>query len=230
MTIASPLARDVILTLGPVPVTRPILTSWAIIAVLAGCCWLVTRHMEQRPSRPQALLELLVDTMRRQVGDTVEAPAGPYLPLIGTIFLFILAANWSSLVPGVEPPTATLETDAALALVVFGATLWFVIRARGAAGYLRSFASPSIVLAPLNLIELFTRSFALTIRLFGNVMGGVFMIGVVLSLAGLLVPIPLMALEVLTGAVQAYIFAALAAVFIGSAIGEAGSPQEEKQS
>ena len=152
-----------------------------------------------------------------------------YLPLIGTLFLFLLVANWSSLIPGVEPPTATLETDAALALIVFGATLWFGVRALGPRAYLATFARPSILLAPLNIVELFTRSFSLMVRLFGNVMSGVFMIGVVLSLAGLLVPIPLMALEMLTGAVQAYIFGALAMVFIGSAISENGARPPSKQ-
>ena len=166
-----------------------------------------------------------------QIRETIEVEPSPYLPLIGTLFVFLLVANWSPLIPGVEPPTAALETDAALALIVFGATIWFGVRVLGARKYLRSFAQPSIMLAPLNLIELFTRSFSLMVRLFGNVMSGVFMIGVVLSLAGLLVPIPLMALEMLTGAVQAYIFGALAMVFIGSALSEApaapSSPAQE---
>ena len=119
--------------------------------------------------------------------------------------------------------------EEALALIVFGATLWFGVRALGPRAYLATFARPSILLAPLNIVELFTRSFSLMVRLFGNVMSGVFMIGVVLSLAGLLVPIPLMALEMLTGAVQAYIFGALAMVFIGSAISENGARPPSKQ-
>ena len=146
------------------------------------------------------------------------AEPGPFLSLIGTLFLFIFAANWSSLVPGVEPPTAHLETDAALALIVFLATIWFGIRSRGMRGFMATFAEPSVIMIPLNLIETVTRTFSLVVRLFGNVMSGVFVIGIVLSLVGLLVPIPLMALELLTGAVQAYIFSVLAMVFIGSVI------------
>ncbi|MGN6377132.1 MAG: F0F1 ATP synthase subunit A [Sphingomonas sp.] len=221
MKMASPLERHVLFTLGPVPVTQPVVTTWAIMAALVLGCWAVTRRLTQEPSKPQALLELVVDTLATQVRETMGVEPGPYLPLIGTLFLFLLAANWSSLIPGVEPPTATLETDAALALIVFVAMIWFGVRARGARGYLESFIQPSIFMAPINVVELFTRSFSLMVRLFGNVMSGVFMIGVVLSLAGLLVPIPLMALELLTGAVQAYIFAALAMVFIGGAISEA---------
>ncbi|MBP2278500.1 F0F1 ATP synthase subunit A [Sphingopyxis sp. SE2] len=221
MKIASPLESHILFTIGPVPISQPVVTTWGIMAVLTIGCWLLTRRLGLRPTKTQAALELVVDVIARQIRETMEAEPQPYLPLIGTLFIFLLVANWSSLLPGVEPPTAALETDAALALIVFGATLWFGVRALGARGYLRSFAQPSILLAPLNLVELFTRSFSLMVRLFGNVMSGVFMIGVVLSLAGLLVPIPLMALEMLTGAVQAYIFGALAMVFIGSAISEA---------
>ena len=132
----------------------------------------------------------------------------------------MLIANWSSLVPGIEPPTAHLETDAALALIVFCATIYYGIATRGLGGYLRTFAEPTWVMIPLNVVEQITRTFSLIVRLFGNVMSGVFVIGIVLTLAGLLVPIPLMALELLTGAVQAYIFAVLATVFIGAAAGE----------
>ncbi len=229
MKFASPLARHVLISLGPVPITQPVVTTWALMAAMALGCAIVTRRLRRAPSRPQALLELVVETIVLQIRETMGADARRYLPLIGTLFLFVLIANWSSLIPGVEPPTATLETDAALALVVFGATIWFGVAALGARGYLLSFARPSIFLAPINLVELFTRSFSLMVRLFGNVMSGVFMIGVVLTLAGLIVPIPLMALEMLTGAVQAYIFAALAMVFIGSALSEASQSRRPEQ-
>jgi F-type H+-transporting ATPase subunit a len=139
----------------------------------------------------------------------------------------VLVADWSSLVPGVVPPTAHLETDAALALVVLCATIVFGIRARGIAGYLKTFAEPSWVMIPLNLVEQVTRTFSLVVRLFGNIMSGVFVIGIVLSLAGLLVPIPLMALDLLTGAVQAYIFAVLATVFIGAAVSDGRSASRD---
>ncbi len=229
MTIASPLARHVLFTIGPVPITQPVVTTWLIMAALTMACWTVTRRLKPHPSRAQTLLELVVETIALQIRETMGVAPERYLPLIGTLFIFVLAANWSSLIPGIEPPTATLETDAALAMIVFGATIWFGVKTLGARGYLGSFARPSILLAPLNLVELFTRSFSLMVRLFGNVMSGVFMIGVVLSLAGLLVPIPLMALEMLTGAVQAYIFCALAMVFIGSALSEASESRQSSQ-
>lgn len=227
MKFASPLESHIVFLLGPLPITQPVLTTWVIMAVLTIGCWIATRKLRLQPTPIQAGLELVVDTIDTQIRETIEGDSLPYLPLIGTLFIFLLIANWSSLIPGVEPPTSALETDAALALIVFGATLWFGIRALGLKNYLLSFAQPSWMLVPLNIVELFTRSFSLMVRLFGNVMSGVFMIGVVLSLAGLFVPIPLMALEMLTGAVQAYIFSALAMVFIASAANEQTKSQEE---
>jgi F-type H+-transporting ATPase subunit a len=217
---ASPLATHVLFHLGAVPITAPVVATWCLMAVLTGGSWLLTRAMRERPSKAQAALELVVDVLRDQVRETMNDAPEPYIPLIGTLFLFILLSSWSALIPGVEPPTAHLETDAALALIVFAATIWFGVRKLGGVGYLRSFTQPVFLLAPLNLVESFTRIFSLLVRLFGNVMSGVFVISVVLSLVGLFVPIPLMALDLLTGTVQAYIFSALAMVFIGSAISE----------
>jgi F-type H+-transporting ATPase subunit a len=190
------------------------------MALLAGLCALATRRLSITPTKLQAALELLVETIDGQIRDTMQVDPAPYRSLIGSIFVIVLVANWSSLIPGIEPPTAHIETDAALALVVFGATMAFGIRAKGVAGYLKTFAEPSWVMIPLNVVEQITRTFSLIVRLFGNIMSGVFVIGIVLSLAGLLVPIPLMALDLLTGAVQAYIFAVLTTVFIGAAVGE----------
>jgi F-type H+-transporting ATPase subunit a len=152
----------------------------------------------------------------------------PYVPLIGTLFLFILAANWSSLIPGIEPPTARIETDAALALIVFFAVIYFGIRARGFVGYLKTFSEPTFIMIPLNVAETFTRTFSLIVRLFGNVMSGAFIIGIILSLAGLLVPIPFMGIELLIGGIQAYIFTVLAMVFIASAVSE-GRPADSTE-
>ena len=188
-----------------------------MLALVLGS-WLATRRLSLRPSRTQAVLELLVETIDAQIHDTMQVEPAPYRSLIGSIFLFVLIANWSGLVPGVEPPTAHLETDAALAGIVFFATIWFGLRARGVRGYLATFAEPGWLMVPLNLVEQITRTFSLMVRLFGNVMSGVFVVGIALSLAGLIVPIPFMALDLLTGAIQAYIFSVLAMVFIGAAV------------
>lgn len=219
----SPFVSPILFHIGPVPVTEPVVVTWGIIAAMAALCVALTRRLALRPSWPQAVLELIVGALDGQIRATIPGDPARLRGLIGTLLLFILIANWSSLVPGIEPPTARLETDAALALIVFLAAIYHGIRAQGLRGYLASFARPSWVMIPLNLIEQVTRAFSLMVRLFGNVMSGVFVIGIVLSLAGLLVPIPLMALDLLTGAVQAYIFATLALVFIAAAV-EDGAP------
>jgi F-type H+-transporting ATPase subunit a len=223
----SPLTSTVAFHIAFVPITTAVLVTWAIMVVLVAGGFLITRRLSRTPSATQEVCELVVDTLDGQICETMQVPPAPYRAFIGTLFAFIFVANWSALIPGIEPPTAHLETDAALALLVFLAVIWFGIRAGGIRGFLGTFATPSPIMIPLNFVESVTRTFSLLVRLFGNVMSGVFVIGIVLSLAGLLVPIPLMALDLLTGAVQAYIFAILAMVFIAGGIGaEAGNSKD----
>jgi len=225
----SPLAAELAFMIGPVPVTMPVVVTWGIMVILLGLGALVMRRLSVTAGPLQTFLELIVTTIDAQIEATIQRDPAPYRMLIGTLFLFILTASWASLIPGLEPPTAALETDAALAAVVFIATIYFGVRSNGVWGYLKTFAEPSWVMVPLNLVEQITRTFSLMVRLFGNVMSGVFVVGIVLSLAGLLVPIPLMALDLLTGAVQAYIFAVLATVFIAAALGENGKTAKRSE-
>jgi F-type H+-transporting ATPase subunit a len=227
--IHSPLLSTPLFHVGPIGVTASVVTTWAIMAILAGGAALCTHRLSLVPSKIQTVLELLVTTIDTQIRDTMQAEPQRYRALIGTLFLFILVSNCASLLPGVEPPTAHIETDAALALVVFCATIFYGVRSRGLLRYLATFAEPTWIMIPLNVVEQITRTFSLTVRLFGNVMSGVFVVGIVLSLAGLFVPIPLMALDLLTGAVQAYIFTVLAMVFIGAALADAPQPSSAKQ-
>jgi F-type H+-transporting ATPase subunit a len=207
-----------------------VVVTWGLMAFLVGGAFLVKRRLSLDPSPTQSVFELIVDTVDGQIRDTMQAEPERYRAFIGTLFMFIFVANWSTLIPGVEPPTAHLETDIALAFLVFLAVIVFGIRAGGLGHYLATFASPSPIMIPLNFVESLTRTFSMFVRLFGNVMSGVFMVGIVLTLAGFLVPIPLMALDLLTGAVQAYIFAILAMVFIAGAVGDGqpASPASEK--
>lgn len=228
--MTSPLESVALFHLGPVPITVGVVVTWVIMAVLVLGSILVTRRLSLIPSAAQAAIELIVDTVDAQIRATMRVEPAPYRAFVGTLFVFIFVANWSWLVPGVEPPTAHIETDAALALLVFAAVIWFGVRAVGVRGYLSTFASPNPIMIPLNFVESLTRTFSLLVRLFGNVMSGVFVIGIVLSLAGLLVPIPLMALDLLTGAVQAYIFAILAMVFIAGAVSEKNIPAPDTPS
>jgi len=217
----SPLQSAILFYLGPVPVTRPVATTWAIMALLTALSWLVTRRLDLRPNRQQAVLEIVVTGIAGQIKEVIGKDARPFLPLLGTLFIFLVTANLSGVLPGVEAPTSKLETPAALALIVFFSVHYFGVRARGPLGYLASFAKPKLIMLPLNLVSEVTRTFSLMVRLFGNIMSGEFVIGLVVALAGLFVPIPLMVLEILVGIVQAYIFTVLATVFIGAAVGDA---------
>ena len=215
----SPLTSTLLFHIGPVAITRPVVTTWVIMGVLVIVCWLITRRLTTLPDTRQALLEGLVTAITSQIEGVICREAKPFLPLLGTLFIFLIVANLSGVLPGVEAPTSKIETPAALALIVFFSVHYFGIRSRGLRGYLASFAEPKLIMLPLNILSEVTRTISLMVRLFGNVMSGEFIMGLVVALAGLFVPIPLMALEILVGVVQAYIFTILAAVFIGAAVG-----------
>jgi len=214
----SPLASTPLFHIGGVGIAESVVATWGIMVALGLGAIVVNRTLSLSPSSVQAVMEMLVDTVDSQIRDTMAVAPAPYRAFIGTLFVYVFTANWCTLVPGVEPPTAHIETDAALALLVFLAVIWFGIRAAGLRGYFASFAAPSPLMIPINIVESISRIFSMMVRLFGNVMAGVFMVSIVLSLAGLFVPLPLMALDLLTGAIQAYIFAILAAVFIASVV------------
>jgi F-type H+-transporting ATPase subunit a len=227
--VKSPLVTECLFHVGPIPIGAPVVVTWAIMAGLVAAGFLLSRRLTLRPDAKQAFIELVVETVDAQIRDTMRVEPGPYRAYVGSLFLFLLTANWSGLLPGIEPPTACLQTDAALAFLVFLSVIYFGVRSGGWRGYLSTFASPSPLMIPLNFIETVTRTFSLFVRLFGNVMSGVFVIGIVMSLAGLFVPIPLMALHMLTGAVQAYIFAILAMVFIAEGLESHAPGKLEKE-
>jgi F-type H+-transporting ATPase subunit a len=215
----SPLTSTLLFHIGPAAITRPVVTTWVIIAVLALVCRFVTRRLSLLPESRQAALEVIISGIMGQIEDVIRKDGRPFLPMIGTMFIFLVVANLSGVLPGVEAPTSKIETPAALALIVFFSVHYFGVRSRGLGGYLASFAEPKLIMLPLNILSEITRTFSLMVRLFGNVMSGEFVIDLVVALAGLFVPIPLMALEILVGLVQAYIFTVLATVFIGAAVG-----------
>jgi F-type H+-transporting ATPase subunit a len=215
----NPLEAQIVGHLGPVPITRAVVTTWALLAALALVCIIATRRLSSRPGRWQTLLEVVIVWIEGQIRDVIRREPGRFLPLLGTLLVFLLVANLSSLIPGVTPPTARIETAAALVLIVFVAIRWYGIREIGLWRHLKSYAQPHPIALPLNIIGEITRTFALMIRLFGNVMSGHFLVVVIVALAGFLVPIPLMVLGAIIGVLQAYIFFILAAVFIGAGLG-----------
>lgn len=222
----NPFLHEVLLQLGPLAITTPVVTTWGVmLALVLGAAWLRGRLSVRTPGRVQALVETAFELVQSEMRSTMHTDPAPFLPMIATLFIFILTANVSGLIPGVDPPTAALETDLVLALAVFAAVLGWGIRRRGLRGYLRSYAQPSLLVLPLNLIEALTRIVSMSVRLFGNIMSGVVISTVVLGLAGLIVPVPFMALELLTGLIQAYIFTVLAMVFIAAAASESSETE-----
>jgi F-type H+-transporting ATPase subunit a len=213
-------SHAVVFHIGSVPITEPVVVTWGIMAVLALVSWIGLRRPSLRPGWLQWTLEVLVETLATQTREVLHRDPAPFLPILGTLFLYIVFANVSSVVPGVHAPTAALETPAALAIVVYFSTHAYGIRSRGLAGYLKTYVEPNPFMLPLHLLSEITRSFSLTVRLFGNIMSHELVLAIVVSLAGLLVPIPLMILGAVIGIVQAYIFTVLATVFVGGAISE----------
>lgn len=215
----SPLHTPILFFAGPIPIAEPVVVTWGIMAAMVLGSAMLARRLSIRPRGGQALIEMALETIHSQLSGAMGVDAARFFPLLATLFLFLVAANLSGMVPGVTPPTAFVQTPAALAIIVFFAVHYYGVRSVGAAAYLRSFARPTILMLPLNVLAQITRTFSLMVRLFGNIMSGEFVIGIILAFAGLFVPIPLLALEIVVGIIQAYIFTVLAAVFIAAGVG-----------
>jgi F-type H+-transporting ATPase subunit a len=215
----SPLTPEILYQVGSVPISRQVVTTWAIMAVLITLSWLGMRRASVHAGSFQTVLEIVVQTLEKQIFEIIRRDPWPYLPLLGTLFIFLVFANLSAIVPGMKPPTGHIETPAALAAIVFSSAHFFGIWSRGLMEYARRYTKPNLLLLPLNVLSEITRTFSLMIRLFGNIMSHELVIAIVVFLAGLLLPIPFMLLGVLIGIIQAYIFTVLAAVFIGAAMG-----------
>jgi F-type H+-transporting ATPase subunit a len=204
---------------GPVQIGHTVLGTWLLMALLTGVAWAVTRHLSvANPSRWQAALEGTVLAMRGAIESAAPDHARQLLPFIGTLWLFIGAANLLGLVPGLSSPTGDLSLTAALALLVYGAVHWYGIRIDGPRAYLRHYLDPNPVLLPFHLLGEVTRTLALAIRLFGNMMSLEMAALLVLLVAGFLAPVPLLMLHIVEALVQAYIFGTLALVYVAGAL------------
>jgi len=204
---------------GPLRLSATIVFTWIVLAAMALFARLASRRLvaDARPPHWQSALELVVEGMRRQAREIAQHDVERYLPFVGTLFLFIAVSNVLTVVPGFTAPTASLSTTAALALLVFFAVPAYGIAERGLAAYLRRYLRPTPLMLPFNVLGELTRTLALAVRLFGNVMSGAKIAAILLAVAPLVFPIALQLLGLLTGLVQAYIFAVLAMVYIAAA-------------
>jgi F-type H+-transporting ATPase subunit a len=196
-----------------------IVFTWGVMAVLTVGSWLVTRKLsaELGLSRWQNLLEVLVVGMQKQIRDVTRQDPVQYLPFVGTLFIFIAVANLLSIVPGYLPPTGSLSTTTALAICVFVAVPIYGIAKQGLRRYLKNYLQPTVFMLPFNIMGELSRTLALAVRLFGNVMSSAKIAAILLAIAPLFFPILMNALGMLTGLIHAYIFAILAMVYITSA-------------
>ena len=201
------------------PINATIAYTWLVMALLSLGSWLITRRLtdETAMSRWQNLLEVLVTGMGEQIQAVARRAPGPYLPFVGTLFLFVAVSNLLAIVPGYQPPTGSLSTTTALALCVFLAVPLFGIGQQGLGGYLSHYVKPTIWMLPFNVIGELSRTLALAVRLYGNIMSGTVIIAILLGFVPFFFPILLQLLGLLTGMIQAYIFAVLAMVYIASA-------------
>ena len=193
--------------------------TWAVMALLAGGSYMITRRLpvDAPISRGQNLLEVIVSYMNRQIHEISQQQPDRYLPFIGSLFLFIYLSNLLAVVPGFMPPTGSLSTTTALALSVFIAVPFYGIREVGLWEYVKQYCRPNIFMLPFNIIGEFSRTLALAVRLYGNIMSGTVVAGILLSITPLFFPIVMHMLGLLTGSIQAYIFSILAMVYIASA-------------
>jgi F-type H+-transporting ATPase subunit a len=196
-----------------------IVTTWALVLAMAVGAKLITRSLatEGHISRWQGFLEIVVTAIQNQIKEVGLHHPEKYLGFIGTLFLFIAVSNLCAILPGYEPPTGSLSTTSALALSVFVAVPFFGIEEQGLGGYLKSYLEPTFIMLPFNMISELSRTFALAIRLFGNIMSGTLIVGILLTITPLIFPIFMNLLGLLTGMVQAYIFSVLATVYIAAA-------------
>ena len=205
--------------LGPLHVGATVITTWLLMALLAGLAWLGTRRLSvDAPARLQTALEGGVLALQSAIEGAAPGHATRLLPFIGTLWLFIATANLAGILPGLASPTGDLSTTVALALLVFFAVHWFGIRIDGLKGYLRHYLAPNPILLPFHLLGEVTRTLALAIRLFGNMMSLEMAALLVLLVAGFLAPVPLLMLHIVEALVQAYIFGMLALVYVAGAL------------
>lgn len=212
--------------LGRAPVPATIVFTWIVMAVITLGAWAARPRLDRLAEGAEGAiwreswLEAIYAVLRAQLIEIAGAAPAAMLAFVGTLFLFIFTANLMGVIPGFESPTGSLSTTSALALAVFIAVPVFGVGSTGVVGYLRKYLKPTPLMLPFNIIGELSRTVALAVRLYGNAMSGGVLVGVLISVAPILFPAAMQVLELLTGSIQAYIFAVLAAVYIGAALGE----------
>jgi F-type H+-transporting ATPase subunit a len=215
-------------SIGPIVITDTVITSYAILLVLGAAAWAIGRHLREDPGRIQTATEGAVLAIHEAIHEVLPAHAARILPFVGTLWIYLLAANLTGLIPGLHSPTRDLSATSALAILVFLSVHWFGISIRGPRAYFAHYLTPSPILLPFHIISEITRTVALAVRLFGNMMSLEMAALMILMVAGFLAPVPILMLHIVEALVQAYIFGTLALIYVAGGIQSyEPTPQEE---
>ena len=217
--VAEEITPYVVFTVGPLEVTSTVVNTWAMMLLLGVGAYLIGRNLKPRPGLAQNMLEWVVEAIEKLIREMVGVEdTAIFLPVVGTLAFFIGAANLIGLLPGLKSPTPDINTPLSMALVVFFSVLYFGVRTRGLWGYLKHYVEPIFLMLPIEIAGEIARTFSLTFRLFGNIMGEEIIISIMFIVVPLFVPVPMMLFSIFTGLLQAYIFTLLTCVYIGGAV------------
>ncbi len=207
-----------VFTIGGIPVRGTVIATWMMMAVLTILAYLISRRMSLKPRGWQHLVELGIEALEGLISRTIGRPGEEFLPMIGTMALFVAIANLLGLLPGLRSPTSDVNTPLAVAVVVFFAVHYYGIRQRGLMGYIKHLAGPIFVSLPLELLGHVGRVISLSLRLFGNMIAGTVIVAVLYQIIPLIVPVSMLLFNLLIGVLQAFVFTLLSIVYIGQAV------------
>ena len=217
--VAEEIAPKIVFSLGPLQVTSTVINTWIMILALSIGAYLLGRTFKVRPTMFQNAIEWLVQAIQNIISQNVGTKDTKlFLPIVGTLAIFIGVANLLGLIPGLQSPTPDINTPLAMALIVFFSVPYFGIRSQGLWGYLKHYVEPIFLMLPIEIASEIARTFSLTFRLFGNILGEEIIIAILFIISPFIVPVPMMLFSIFTGVLQAYIFTLLTCVYIGGAV------------
>jgi F-type H+-transporting ATPase subunit a len=216
------ISPETFFSIGPVNITDTVVTTWVVMAVISAASFLLTRRLSLKPSVPQQIIEAVFEAIERTVREVLPVEPWAAVPVLGTIWILIGFSNLIGLLPGLRTPTADLNTTFAFAAISYSMTHVFGVKSRGLRGYLSHYKEPTWLLLPIHLMAEVTRTIALAVRLFGNMLSGEMIAAILIGVVGFLAPIPFDLLHIVIGLIQAYIFGILTLVFIAIGISPEG--------
>ena len=218
MELEEELIPHEVFPLGPLVVTSTVVNTWIIMAIVSVVCIVLGRRLRVRPTRWQNALEWVVEAVDGLIRDMIPHNSRLFLPIVGTLAVFIAAANLGGLIPGIRSPTTDINAPLALAIVVFFSVHYYGIRQKGLIGHLRHYVEPIFILLPIELASELARTMSLTFRLFGNILGEEIVIAVLFLILPVLIPVPMMLFSIFTSVIQAYVFTLLTVVYLSGAV------------